>query len=1251
MVSRLKDTLLLVGDASSDRAELRAIFESGYNLLEAESGQHARLLLGQNLGCIAAVLADIPLSDSEQVHALTAGCRIGTEQEVPLILFITPAGTGEREDLAFALGATDVVLKPYTAAAAQRRLHNIIDLYLHKWHLETLVEAQSETIRNANQVMLDALSAIIEHRSTESGNHVLRIRFFTKILLEEIARCCPEYNLTDTIIAEIASASALHDIGKISIPDAILNKAGPLSPEEYEAMKAHTTVGSELISNLQGIAEEDYLRYAYHIALYHHERWDGKGYPCGLAGDNIPICAQVVGIADAFDALTTPRVYKPAFSCDRAVTMILNGECGVFSPKLLECFKHVRPQFTDLARRYADGHSPKSDQITVPLPGPVWQKGQLDTLQLSQLKYQTLLHYTNDTVIEFDLDNRLYHVVYSPDPDFDALIFNASFDEIAARLIDNGVHPDDRSTVSAELGQFFSGDFFRQDLRKKSILCRIFSPIQADHLPYEVTMLRVNTQNSDQRILLMVFHRITGTEPRREATLPDSVYESPALYGLVSSALRCCSDEAMTIAAGFQDLYPLTGYSADEIHREFADSYLALVLPCDRAALSESMQELVRSGGKAETEHRLMRKDGTTIYVLAKSRIYMEPDGREYIYHAIRDNSYAKALHQQMLADAEHNRIVIDQSGIITFDWDIATDTMTYSPKWLAHFGYDPVSLNYGAQLGIATHFHADDLPIVRDQIRLLHDQHDHAEIEVRIANSDNQYLWNKIQAAAIRDESGKLVRVIGILQDIDEWKRTELALKEQAERDALTRLLNKSSTQQLAAEYLNQRSGDTLAALLVLDLDNFKTINDTYGHLYGDAVLSQLGACLKKLFRAHDIIGRIGGDEFAILMKDIPSKDLLVKRCDALQDAAHHLLSGLTPELEVSCSIGAALAPLHGTDYSALFRHADEALYSAKRRGKNTYVIYDQKDALDSRYNGTLRDMTRIDSDEQPGLANSSFARFIFRRLYEATDVEEAVDELLSYIGQQFNVSRVYIFENNADNTACSNTFEWCNEGITPEIDNLQNISYLEDIPGWFHLFDERGTFYCTDVTSLAPHFRAILEPQGIKSMLQCAILDRGVFRGYVGFDECVNNRLWNQEQIDLLQFLSEVLSVFLLKHRTHNWAVAYAQNLRSVLDNQDAWIYVIDPDTCELKFLNNKTKTLRPGSREGMTCYKAIMDRDSRCENCPAANIRQEKNAHSIIENYDSGVHVRARASKISWDGEESCLITCHDLAQEQQ
>jgi len=1240
MVSRLKDTLLLVG-GDADRLALREIFKDSYNLLEAENIPQAALLLKQNDDCIAAVLLDLAQIGGKDADLINQAAHHGSDAEIPVLALVHFTGDGTQEELAFSRGASDVIHKPYTPVAIRRRVQLLIDLYMHKWSLQTLVREQRQTIRNTNQVVLDALSAIIEHRSTESGNHVLRIRRFTKILLLDVAQNCPEYGLTRETIDIIASAAALHDIGKVSIPDAILNKPGKLTPAEFETIKTHTSVGSELILHLNDMGDTEYLRYAYNIALYHHERWDGNGYPCGLAGDEIPICAQVVGIADVFDALTTPRVYKPAFPFEQAINMILNGECGTFSPKLLECFKNARTQFIELALQYADGYSPKNDAITLPLPGPVRKQSALDTLELSQIKYQALLHYIDNAVLQVDLIHDLYHLVYNPYPELEHLLPSASFRDIVRKLLDSNTHPEDRPTVEA-LYRFVTEDFIHLNLRRRAFSFRMFNPITQQYQPSELVFLRLHTGDEAQHIATVIWRKQSEV-PLCQAA-PDALHTSPALFGLCSTALRCCNDRELTIDAGAQDLFPLTGFNHREITETFAGKLLQLVLPQDRPVLLSALETQIVQGGAAEAEFRILHKSGESVWVLAKSRLHLEENGQEYFYFAMQDNSRAKAVEQDLQARIERNQTIIDQSDGIVFEWSMDTDTMYCSPKWKEHFGYNPVSKNYGKQMGIATHFHPDDLPTIRNAIEEIKASRGTVCIDVRIADADAKYLWTRITATAYLNEQGQLSRIIGLLQDIEALKQAEFTLRERAEKDSLTKLFNKESSQTLISEYLAERDPHALAAMLVLDLDNFKAINDRYGHLYGDSVLSQIGSTLKQLFRSNDVIGRIGGDEFIIFLQDIPSEELTFNRCELILTTFRTLLEQLAPGLNVSCSIGVAMVPSHGTGFNDLFRRADEALYLSKSQGKNTYTLYDPQKAANMLLDGA-RVPTRIDSETQPGLADASFVQFVFRRLYESNDIIKTFNELLAHVGEQLNVSRVYIFENNENNTACSNTFEWCNEGISPEIDNLQNISYISDIAGWPDVFNEQGLFYCTDITSLAPHFRAILEPQGIKSMLQCAIMDNGVFRGYVGFDECSIHRLWTQDQINLLQFLSEALAIFLIKKRIQDKVAEQAADFRGLLDRQDIWLYVIDPETCELKFINEKVRSSISGSTK-LPCYKAFRNHDKRCEDCPAVDILQVQKASAVINDSCFGTRVRASASRIRWNGEPACLLFCHEL-----
>jgi putative two-component system response regulator len=220
--------------------------------------------------------------------------------------------------------------------------------------------------------------------------------------------------------------------------------------------------------------------------------------------------------------------------------------------------------------------------------------------------------------------------------------------------------------------------------------------------------------------------------------------------------------------------------------------------------------------------------------------------------------------------------------------------------------------------------------------------------------------------------------------------------------------------------------------------------------------------------------------------------------------------------------------------------------------------------------------------------------------------------------------------------------------EGVSPQIENLQNICYKTDIPDYEKNFDEQGIFYCPDIYTLPQEYIDIVEPQGIKSMLQCSIQDRGLFRGYVGFDECANNRLWTQEQIDVLTYFAEILSIFLLKQRAQDEVLRRLNSMASILDTHPDRIYVIDPDTCRLHFFNAAARQRDEGLVPGDICYKALMGRRERCEGCPAQNIRQKKVQECVLSGKVPGEQILAAATLVDWDGQDACLLTCRSLQE---
>ncbi|MDE7250278.1 MAG: HD domain-containing protein, partial [Lachnospiraceae bacterium] len=274
--------------------------------------------------------------------------------KIPVIL-ITGETIIDSDDQAYSFGVADVMHKPFYPHIVKRRGKNIIELYQNKRHMqdrlkeqEKEIREQEKQIRENNEFMIDALSSVVEFRSLETGEHIRRIKYFTRIMLKYLMKYFPKYGLTPAQVDEIARASALHDIGKIGIPDAILLKPGRLTSEEFEVMKKHTTIGCEVLEKFKEKQSGDFYRYCYEICRYHHERWDGNGYPDHLKGEEIPISAHIVAIADVYDALVSPRVYKSAYANKIAYDMIMNGECGQFSPDVLECFALAKEDFFNI---------------------------------------------------------------------------------------------------------------------------------------------------------------------------------------------------------------------------------------------------------------------------------------------------------------------------------------------------------------------------------------------------------------------------------------------------------------------------------------------------------------------------------------------------------------------------------------------------------------------------------------------------------------------------------------------------------------------------------------------------------------------------------------------------------------------------------------------------------------------------------------------------------------------------------------
>ena len=350
-----RQKILIVDDSEFNRDMLKEILRETYNYLEAENGNQAIQIMGENPG-IDLMLLDINMPQMNGFEVLKWMNQSRCIDETPVIM-ISSEDAVDTMRKAYELGITDYITRPFDSVIVKKRVQNTLGLYMNQKHLINVVYDQVYEKEENNNIMIRIMSNILGSRNSESREHILHIKTATEMMLRQLVKVTDAYPLTEADIALITTASSLHDIGKIRIPEEILNKPGRLTDEEFQIMKTHSELGAAIIKDMDFPQDHPLVHTAWEISRWHHERWDGKGYPDGLKGEEIPISAQVVSIVDVYDALTSERCYKKAFDHDTAIQMILDGQCGQFNPILLMCLKELSLQLSKMIDKEMDDTS------------------------------------------------------------------------------------------------------------------------------------------------------------------------------------------------------------------------------------------------------------------------------------------------------------------------------------------------------------------------------------------------------------------------------------------------------------------------------------------------------------------------------------------------------------------------------------------------------------------------------------------------------------------------------------------------------------------------------------------------------------------------------------------------------------------------------------------------------------------------------------------------------------------------------
>ena len=411
------------------------------------------------------------------------------------------------------------------------------------------------------------------------------------------------------------------------------------------------------------------------------------------------------------------------------------------------------------------------------------------------------------------------------------------------------------------------------------------------------------------------------------------------LFEEIGAVFCCENDQNYTFKKEMTIISAIVGYSRSEL-----TTFCDIITPQSLEDIHHCFNEELPQVKSTELVVEINHKAGHKIWVLIKVKLAKLDDGKEYIIGTMLEISNFKRQLDTSNQLLKQYQIILSQTENIIFELDCKTDYMFFADTWYDIFGYEPIYENFIGTLASNPHIHPEDIPLLEERFRILVDGTSYKAGEVRIIKKDGEYLWCRIRATAIYDENGNLAKLVGVIINIDKEKRAENELKVRADQDSLTLLLNKQAARHQSELYFKSAKPDEHCAFLFLDLDNFKDINDHYGHIFGDQILIKVANEIKKLFRTKDIIARLGGDEFMILMKNVNDIALVEKRCTQLLEAFDSILAKSDFEFTVGASIGVAYDSVEHASFNRLFDQADQASYVAKKRGRHQYAIYTEE-------------------------------------------------------------------------------------------------------------------------------------------------------------------------------------------------------------------------------------------------------------------------------------------------------------------
>ena len=660
---------------------------------------------------------------------------------------------------------------------------------------------------------------------------------------------------------------------------------------------------------------------------------------------------------------------------------------------------------------------------------------------------------------------------------------------------------------------------------------------------------------------------------------------------IITGTATVAADPQLTLIAANKALYTLVGETAESCHQQ-GNSLLPWI---EQSSAVRLIGLLAGHPPLFDWEGVLVRKDATSV------RIRLSGTRMEGVLHKGQYPVYLSAFTdlacvEEMLRSAEYERrkyaLIADISEDLPFEYDFETDTIAYTQKYHKVFGHEPVIPRFRERLGrgeaidpVSEGFREPFLALDAEKAST------EAAPERFLPTHSGRKRWFALYSTNILDTLGKPVKSVGALRDIDRQKREQLRLLDKSRTDSMTGLYNKVTTEEEIRIALRDARPGSSGVLFMIDIDNFKDVNDSMGHLAGDSIIMEIARQLRRTFRQDDIIGRVGGDEFHVYMRDVSEIAGIRTRAQSLCSSIRNLFKNSNIDNAVSVSVGIAVTE-RPIAYEDLFRQADVALYHAKGNGKNRYEFFGQSSGGDA-------DGVQTSAPLAVNTVRNSIMVDIIDILFSMYDMHEGIDKALHFIGNALRVDKILIFEYSLDGKAVSIAHEWCSDPKWSTKEQFQNVPVDKiELP---KTRDSSGIYYCSDFSEVPPEEKTFILDDTISSLLQCDIVRDGHVVGHIGFEERGNRRIWTQQEVDALILMSKIIGEYIRQRRSASLLRESYESTRNILNSlPNTAVYVIDANH-RIVYFNDTVARAYPNVKLGVTCFEVFWGKSDICSFCP--------------------------------------------------